>query len=822
MEKIDFRKLSAGETFDKLRSSAAGLSSNEAKARIAKYGYNEILEKKKNKLLKFLLYFWGPLSWLIEVAALLSAILQHWDDLAIILALLAANAIIGFWQENKADDAVAMLKKRLAVTAKVLRDGNWTTLPARELVPGDAVRVRLGDIVPADIKLVGGDYLMLDEAALTGESLPTEKHAGDTTFSGAIVKQGEMDAVVTATGQNTYFGETAKLVRDAKTVSHLQRAIVKIADYLIVLAMVLVAIVLVSAMLRGQDFLNSVQFALILLVASIPVALPTVLSVTMAVGAVALADKEALVTRLESIEELAGVDILCVDKTGTITKNEISIAEVKPFADYSAEDVVSLASLASRKEDNDPIEAAIFSKIGLDDAMELSKRYRVVKYKPFDPVSKRTEAVCLERSTGNSMAVTKGAPQVILALVNEGGGNAGVVNSAVETFATKGYRTLAVAIDKDASGMALVGLIALYDPPRDDSKDTISAAEKMGVDVKMVTGDHVAIARQMCSEVGIGTGVMLASGLKDPATAVSIEKANAFAEVFPEDKYAIVESLQGLGHIVGMTGDGVNDAPALKKAEAGIAVSGATDAARSAADIVLTAPGISVIIDAIRESRMIFRRMNSYAIYRIAETVRVLVFLTLAIVLFNIYPLTVLMLVFLALINDIPIMMIAYDNARAHEYPTRWNMRAVLDEASLLGGVGVASSFGLLVIGIYGFNLSPITMLPVLESFVFLKMAVAGHFTIYLTRTGKKHFWSRPFPSGRLFWTAEGTKVLATVMVVYGILLPALPLWMALFVWGYSLAFFMIMDFVKVWFLNYRDRRDARISAAAAEAHAAA
>ncbi len=806
MDKTDFGKLNLEETFRTLGCNAGGLSSAEAEERIAKYGYNEIPEKRGNRLLKLALYFWGPMPWMIEAAAVLSSVLRHWGDFAIIVALLLVNAVIGFWQESKAGNAVELLRKRLAISARVLRGGNWSMIPSRELVPGDIVRVRLGDIVPADIKIMNGDYLLLDESALTGESLPAEKHRLDVTFSGAIVKQGEVDAVVTATGQNTYFGETAKLVQQAKTRSHLQKAVVHIGNYLIMMALALVVLVVLVSVARGQDLLSTVQFALVLLVASIPVALPAVLSVTLAVGAVALAQREAIVTRLEAIEETAGMDILCVDKTGTITRNEISVAEVKGVGGFSGMEAVGLAAIASRREDNDPIESAIFKSLESEGSIGTVRRYRVTGYKPFDPVSKRTEATCIETGTGQMVVVTKGAPQVIFRLASSDQRALEGAERAVEGFAAKGYRTIAVAVVEGKGSARLAGLLALYDPPRDDAKGTISSAESMGVDVKMVTGDHAAIAYEMCREVGIGTNIMRASSFGDSPESVSeMERADAFAEVFPEHKYNIVKGLQGRGHIVGMTGDGVNDAPALKEADAGIAVSNATDAARSAADIVLTAPGISVIIDAIKQSRVIFERMNSYAMYRIAETIRVLLFITIAIVLFNIYPLSVLMLVLLALLNDIPIMMIAYDNARIHDKPVRWNMRAVLNTSTLLGVMGLLSSFGMLLLGIYFFKLN----FQTLQTLMFLKMAVAGHMTIYLTRSGRKHFWSRPFPSPKLFITTEATQAIATLFVVGGFLLAPLPWALALFVWGYSLVFLVLNDYIKVFFVRMWSRKES-------------
>lgn len=790
MQTQEFKKLDLNGTFKILNSNPSGLTNQDAVARVEKHGYNEIIEKKKSRLLKFAAYFWGPIPWMIETAAVLSILLQHWDDLAIILSLLIINGVIGFWQEDKADTAVEMLKKKLALTARVFRNGSWIVLPSRELVPGDVVRIRLGDIIPADIKLINGDYALIDESALTGESLPVEKHVSDIGYSGSIVKQGEMDAVVVTTGGDTFFGKTTKLVQEAKTRSHFQKAVIKIGNFLIILAVVMVSIVFIVSILRGQSLLETLQFSLILVVASIPVAMPAVLSVTMAVGALTLAKKEAIVTKLESIEEMAGVDILCADKTGTITKNQITVAEIKTFSNFSENDALSFAVLSSRKEDQDPIETAIFQKAS-ENKIDVSN-YEVISYKPFDPTSKRTEATVSDKN--RKLFLTKGAPQIVLSLVKNKSVSA-EVEDTVEVFASKGYRSLAVAEGEAGKELKLVALIALYDPPREDSKETISMAREMGVNVKMITGDHVAIAREICKEVGIGDKVIQAASLQNISNQESeIEEADAFSELFPEHKYQIVETLQNKGHIVGMTGDGVNDAPALKKADAGIAVSGATDAARSAADIVLTSSGLSVIIDAIKQSRMIFKRMNSYAIYRIAETIRVLIFLAFSIIIFNIYPITAVMLVVLALLNDIPIMMIAYDNARAKGKPASWKMRRVLILSSILGLIGVISSFLLLVVGIEVFHLD----FSVLQSFIFLKLAVAGHLTIYLTRTEDKPFWTKPFPSLKLFSTLEATQIIATIIVVLGLLMTPLSLDLVLFVWVYALAFFFVTDLLKV------------------------
>jgi len=623
------------ELLENLSSSRTGLSPSEAAARLQQFGTNEIQETKVSPFIKFLNYFWGPIPWMIEVAAVLSAFIQHWEDFGIITTLLLVNAGVGFWQEKKADNAIELLKKRLALKAKVLRDGKWSEISSKELVPGDVVRVRLGDIVPADIKLVDGDYMLCDESTLTGESLPVEKHVSDIAYTGSIVRQGEMDALVVATGVNTFFGKTASLVAGTKTHSHFQKAIIKIGDYLIVLALVLVAIIFIVSMFRHERIFDTLQFILVLIVAAIPVALPAVLTVTMAVGATTLAKKEAIVSKLVAIEEMAGMDILCSDKTGTITKNELTIGEVKAFPGFSDNDVLLNSALASREEDRDPIDDAIFDKIRtyteINRALDVLK---VVKFKPFDPVSKQTEATV--EGDGTSFKVAKGAPQAVLSLIINKEPIAWKINEYVDSLAAKGYRALGVARTDPEGNWQFVGLFGLYDPPREDSAATIKTAQSMGVDLKMVTGDHIAIAREIAQQVNLNTNLVLFDD--KPENAGIVEEAGCFVQVFPEHKYRIIELLQNRGHIVGMTGDGVNDAPALKRADVGIAVAGATDAAKSAADIVFTSPGLSVIIDAITESRKIFQRMNNYAIYRIAETIRILIFLLLPF-LFSIFTL---------------------------------------------------------------------------------------------------------------------------------------------------------------------------------------
>jgi H+-transporting ATPase len=773
-----------------------GLSSQEVAELRDRYGFNDLPEEKRHPLLKFLGYFWGPIPWMIEIAAILSAYISHWEDFAIILLLLMTNAVVGFFQERKAENAIELLKQRLAPSARVLRDGKWADLPARELVPGDLVHVRLGNIVPADLQLTAGTYLLLDESALTGESLPVEKKGGDGAYSGSIVRQGEMDAVVTKTGSETYFGKTTRLLQAKPPRSHFQQAVVKIGNYLIVLALVLVGMVFSVAMFRAESIPETLQFALVLIVAAIPAALPAVLTVTLAVGAMALAKKEAIVSRLTAIEEMAGMDILCSDKTGTITQNSISVGEVRAFTGITGQDVMAAAALASSRESNDPIDRAILARFDEQAGSGGSGTATQTGFTPFDPVSKYSKAA-VAGPGGEQYEVAKGAPQAIATLAGTGRSDEAVLDGWVQEFAKKGFRALGVARTGSDGTWRYLGVLGLFDPPREDSAATIKEAQRHGIRVKMVTGDHAAIAQEIAGEVGLGTNILPQSAFvkgDGPEALAQLEKADGFAQVFPENKFHIVRILQDGGHIVGMTGDGVNDAPALREADSGIAVAGATDAAKSAADIVLTKPGLSVIIDALQQSRQIFRRMESYAVYRIAETVRVLIFLTLCIVLLNFYPVTALMIVVLAILNDLPIMMIAYDNAPVAIKPVRWQMNRVLLTASILGILGVISSFLLLWIAREYYHLDS----GVIQTLVFLKLAVAGHMTIYIARTGQQHFWEPPLPSIALFGTAEITQVVATLIAIYGVFMTPVGWTLALIVWGYALAFFIINDLVKV------------------------
>jgi H+-transporting ATPase len=784
--------------FKELASSPEGLTGAEVKKRLEKYGPNALEEKKQSALLKFLTYFWGPIPWMIEVAAVLSALVGHWVDLIIIVVLLVFNAVVGFWQEHQAANAVEALKKQLALKARVKRDGQWAEIDAVNLVPGDIVRLRLGDIIPADVRLAEGDYLSVDQSALTGESLPVDKNVGDIAYSSSVAKQGEMAALVTATGANTFFGRTAKLVSSAKSVSHFQKAVLTIGNYLIYLSLGLAAILLVTMFARGEPVLTLVQFALILVVAAIPVAMPAVLSVTMAIGAVVLARKKAILTKLESIEEMAGMDILCSDKTGTLTQNKLTLGEPAMFGAKDAQELILAGALASKAEDRDAIDLAVLN--GLKDPAVL-KNFNQTKFVPFDPVHKRTEAE-VKGASGASFKVTKGAPQVILGMCKPAEDVAKAAETKVNEFAGKGFRTLGVARQDDGGAWQFLGLLPLFDPPREDAASTIHEANEHGIHIKMVTGDNTAIAKQIAGQLGLGANIHTADeffkdtsagGDISPKAAAAVEATEGFAQVFPEHKFQIVQALQSRGHIVGMTGDGVNDAPALKQANCGIAVSGATDAARAAAALVLTAPGLSVIVQAVETARTIFERMNSYAIYRITETIRIMFFVVAAMLAFKFYPITTVMIILLALLNDLPILTIAYDNTWLDPKPVRWDMRRVLAIATALGLIGVLETFIILVIARDWFHLDA----GQIQSFVYLKLAVAGHLTLFVART-RRPFLSRPFPAPILLAAILGTQGIAALIVGCGWLVAPIAWKYVGFVWIYCLIWVFIEDWVKL------------------------
>ncbi|KAG0028897.1 hypothetical protein BGZ82_008213 [Podila clonocystis] len=770
---------------------AKGLTNAEVDERRAQWGPNELKEVRKNPILKFLSYFTGAIAYLIEVACIISAVVEDWLDFGIILALLLVNACIGFIEEAKAESALDALRQTLALKTRCWRDGHLVELDTSALVPGDIIVLRLGDIIPADGRLLGigatgeateGD-LLIDQSALTGESLPVNKKKGDIVYSSSI------------TGINTFIGRAANLISITVEEGHFQKIINRIGNFLILITVVLVMIILVYQLIhfRGTPqgkFLTVLGRVLVLTVAAIPVGLPTVMSVTMAVGAKQLAAKKVIVKRLTAVEEMASVSVLCSDKTGTLTLNELTFDEPYLTNDYSAQDLLLYSYLAAEAGANDPIELAV--RTAAEEQLPILQNrthkhdvpgYKVTSFLPFNPATKLTQATVTNKDTGEMFKVAKGAPQVIIRLV---GGDDDAVR-AVNALAKRGLRALGVARTQSGSmeEFELIGMIALIDPPRPDSAETIRRCREMGVDVKMVTGDQLIIAKEVSSRLGLSRVILDANHLVDPdKTEDEITehciRADGFAQVIPEHKYKVVELLQKRGIIVGMTGDGVNDAPALKKANVGIAVHGCTDAARSAADIVLLAPGLSTIVDGLMTSRAIFQRMRSYALYRITSTVHFLMFFFIVVMAYD-WSLPARLLILICILNDLATLVIAVDNAQLSPHPDKWRIGQLITMSLVLGPVTDEKA--------------PEEERK-LESIMYLHISSAPHFVIFSTRlTG--YFWEN-LPSPLFAAVIIGTQIVALLMVVFGGLTPKVPFSQAIVVLCISFLYFVLLDVVKV------------------------
>ncbi|KAF8400557.1 hypothetical protein HHK36_013856 [Tetracentron sinense] len=708
-ESVDLERIPVEEVFEQLKCTKEGLTREEGEQRLQIFGPNKLEEKTESKFLKFLGFMWNPLSWVMEIAALMAIGLANgggkppdWQDFVGIIVLLIINSTISFIEENNAGNAAAALMAGLAPKTKVLRDGKWSEEEAAILVPGDVISIKLGDIVPADARLLEGDPLKIDQSALTGESLPVTKHPGDEIFSGSTCKQGEIEAVVIATGVHTFFGKAAHLVDSTNQVGHFQQVLTAIGNFCICsIAIGMVVEIVVMYPIQQRKYREGIDNLLVLLIGGIPIAMPTVLSVTMAIGSHRLSEQGAITKRMTAIEEMAGMDVLCSDKTGTLTLNKLTVDKtmIEVFVkDMDKDTVVLIAARASRVENQDAIDTSIVGVLA--DPKEARAGITEVHFLPFNPVEKRT-AITYYDSDGNWHRASKGAPEQIIELCNLKDDAKNKALSIIGKFADRGLRSLGVARQvipektKESAGgpWQFVGLLPLFDPPRHDSAETIRRALNLGVNVKMITGDQLAIGKETGRRLGMGTNMYPSSSLlgqcKDESIASIpvdelIEKADGFAGVFPEHKYEIVKKLQERKHICGMTGDGVNDAPALKKADIGIAVADATDAARGASDIVLTEPGLSVIVSAVLTSRAIFQRMKNYTIYAVSITIRIVLgFMLIALIWkFDFSPFMVLII---AILNDGTIMTISKDRVKPSPMPDSWKLKEIFATGVVLG-----------------------------------------------------------------------------------------------------------------------------------------
>jgi H+-transporting ATPase len=734
-----------------------GLDSREAAARLALHGPNAVPEEHRHPLGRFLRKLWGPVPWMLELTLVLQLVLGKQTDAAIIGALLVFNAGLGFAQERRAEGALALLRERLVVRARVRRDGRWQLLPAEVLVPGDVVRLRVGDFVPADVRAVEGEAAV-DRSALTGESVPVEVGPGDTLHAGSVVRRGEITGEVTATGARTFYGRTAQLVKTARSASQLESLILSIVEYLVVLDTALVAVVLAFALRAGMPLGDVLPFALILLVASVPVALPTTFTLAEAIGAVELAARGVLVTRLSAVEEAAAMDVLCSDKTGTITRNELSVAGLHAIPPYDENALLRLAALASDEATQDPIDLALLAAarargLAVDDVPRL-------EFIPFDPATKRSQA--LVREHGTDLRIVKGTPAAVAPLCA-----AALEPEAVRRLAAAGARVLAVAAGPPA-GLRLVGLVGLADPPREDSSALLAELRRLGIRVLMVTGDAVDTARAVAARVGLGDRVCPVEVLRagDPRTLLDYD---VFAGIYPEDKFRLVKALQQAGHTVGMTGDGVNDAPALKQAEVGIAVANATDVAKAAASMVLTNPGLTDALAAVDVGRQIHARMLTYTLNKIVKTIQVGLFLSLGLVATGVFVTTPHLIVLLLFTNDFATMALATDRVLPAPRPQRWHVRAIVLSALLLASGWLVFSFATFLVGRDGLGLD----VPQLQTLVFAMLVMSGQATIYLVRERGRLWASRP--SGWLLAASVGDVLAVSLLAILGILMRPLP-----------------------------------------------
>jgi H+-transporting ATPase len=781
---------------------------------------------------------------MIWIAILIEAVRTAALDVSVLFILQFLNGFIGWYEERNAGNAIEALKKRIAAKAVVKRSGEWSTIPASELVIGDRIAIKLGDIIPADSRL-GPGYLEVDQSALTGESMAVTKHEGEEVYQGAVIKRGDVEAIVCATGANTFFGKTSKLVGQVVQRGNFQKVLWNVTLFLMIISFVLVIIIMIVVLTKGNDFLETLGICVVILVASIPIAMQVVCATTMAVGAHRLAQKKAIVSRLNAIEELAGVDILCSDKTGTLTKNELTVQQPRLLGGFSMEDIFLTASLAAKRHEGsqDAIDKCI-TETSVRSYQLNFDIYEEEDFIPFDPKLKRTESTIRNKQTGEQFKCCKGAPQVVLSL-SENEEIVDEVTRLVEELASRGYRTLGVARTNSQGRWVMQGLIPLYDPPREDTAETVKKAGEMHVNVKMITGDQIAIAKETARLLKMGDKIYNSDLLSESASETQrsllsnvIETCDGFAEVFPEHKFAIVDILQQKGRRVGMTGDGVNDAPALKKADVGIAVDGATDAARAAADIVLTSPGLSVIIEAIFRSRKIFQRMKNFCIYRIACTIQLLVFFFISMVAVdpsafacqghstcddvpNTFSLPVLALVIITLLNDGTIISIAYDQVTVSKKPEKWNLPFIFAISTVLGGVALISSLIMLMLALSNmYDNQPNLFLNAFDipsfsygevlTVIYLKVSISDFLTIYAARTSW-FFWSRK-PSKVLNAACIVATLAATFMSAYWYLnfntgesssgsVPNMkPIsWRLVgFIWGLNIIFFIIQDVVKV------------------------
>ena len=772
---------------------STGLSAGEVESRVKKYGYNEVPEKKTSALLKFLSKFWGLTAWMLELIIILSCFLHKHSDAYVVFGLLLFNAVIGFVQEHNAANAVEALRKKLEINVKLLRNGKWETLAARELVPGDIIRIRIGDFVPADIKIIQGE-IQIDQSALTGESIEVEKKPGESIFSGSIVTKGEATGIVTLTGGHTYYGKTIELVKTAKPKSHIDKVVSKVVKWLLSIVVILLLVALIVSALQGINLLEILPLMLVLLLGAIPVALSAMFTVSMALASKELVKQGVLITRLDAPDDAASMDVLCVDKTGTLTMNKLSVAKLQAAKDYTEDDVLLYGALASQEANHDSIDMAFINAARQKNI--LNNSFEQKNFIPFDPQNRKTEATI--KKDNDEYKVMKGSFNVIAQVCGLDEKSIADWETMINEFAKNGYRTLAVAKGNMNVKPGFVGLAALHDPPREDSGRLIHEIENLGVSIKMLTGDALPIAIEIAKAVDIGGAIIQASELKkavEKNIVELLEKNNGVAEVYPEDKYNIVRAFQAKGHIVGMTGDGVNDAPALKQAEVGIAVSNATDVAKGAASIVLTEEGLVNVLSPIKVGRMMFERINTWILNKIARTILKTCFVVFSFLILGKYVISASAMLIMIFMTDFVKISLSTDNVKWPAKPAKWNINALAKTGIVIGLIMTVEAFGLLYLGLNYFHLDSDN--EALSTFCFEILLFFALFSIFVVRE-KNHFWHSA-PGKTLLFLVLADMVFGALISTFGILgFKSIPLSQTLIIIGYTLIFSLVInDFIK-------------------------
>ncbi|VVB66202.1 Copper-exporting P-type ATPase B [Candidatus Gugararchaeum adminiculabundum] len=814
----DFKTAKIKDVLAALDCSAEGLSESEAKKRFARDGPNAIPEKCNPLWRKVLAHFTAPMALVIFTAGSLALLINHLEDAAVIFFLYFLNGFIGIRMERKADGALAKLSEKINVTARVKRDGKWERLPAVDLVAGDLVELDGGDVVPGDCKIIGGE-VELDQSTLTGESLPVVCGIGDMAYASSLVQRGHAQGIVVLTSSRTTFGRTAQLAQLQRPPGQLDKSLYKIGEYLVLLVLICIAVVIAVGILRGYTLAETMLLGLTLLVASVPSAMPAVIATIIALGALRLANSGVVVRQLSSLEELSGVTVICSDKTGTLTQNKLSVGPV--WANHCAENVLLDSAASCMPLDSaDTIDLAIARRAGkkAGSGMDGWKSFR---YTPADGDRKRATMLLHNARTGAFQIIIKGAPQKIIPLCKLSPAESKAALARVENFATDGFRTIAVAAkpmsaeqadgphaqlkELDEQGSELLGLITLADQPREDAAATITQAGAMGVQVRMVSGDHAAAARYIAGRIGLKGSEITSSALEKltrAARAAKIRTTMIFSEVLPAQKYEIVKTLQEQGEIVAVTGDGVNDAPALKRAPVGIAVTGATEVARSAADLVLTRPGLAVIVNGIQEGRAVYERMHHYMTYRLAETFRILFLVPFAIITVGFFPLTPIQLVVLSVLNDLPILAMATDRVEDAPKPEKWRVRRLIGISSVLGFTGLFNSGILLYLFVFVFRIP----VMVIQTLFFLKLSIAGHLMLFHARNEGPIFKGTP-PSHALLAAIITTQLIATGIALFGIFVTPVGIDYILLIWGWSFLFFFVTEWAKLHAHRMADER---------------